>query len=499
MENNRIEIQRYISLCVGVLGLVFCGIINGFNIYAVALKQTFNYTQTELEYIAASGIVGSELTSYFAGIAIDRFGPRSTCVAAAVLTCSCFSLMWMTTKFISFFASRTWIICLMYFMASSGCCFTNMVCMGTISLNFEGKHRGKIVGFASAVYGSSPLIYAAIYQGFFVSGHITDEQNQNIADFFILLSICAAIANVLGAGFLKIMPLEPASAGHLEMQDLIETNHDEDTSLTPIETNNDKDKLEKGDEDLTNAKNSTSNEKTPILQNDLDSNKNTPTDKIDIKPDTDITCFQMVKTLEFHFLLWTVIIIKGIGLTFTANITTIAKSAHLEKASSTLIIIIPISNTLARFFGGLMPDIFKQKLSFIPTSSLLLLASFISMTVQVLLVFFNQSYIGLACLSIMSSIPTGLVSVLMVIIILELFGRSDFSQKYGLVLTVAGIAAFPIGKIFGLIYENNSIAGSRLCYGVDCSRWSYIINAIFALLATLLSAALVRAEHKIQS
>ncbi|CAH1801975.1 unnamed protein product [Owenia fusiformis] len=492
-HNNRMEIQRYISLCVGILGLVFCGIINGFNIYAVALKQTFNYTQTELEYITVSGIAGLELTSYFSGVVIDKYGPRSACVIAAILSSPSFALEWMSTKFISFFASRSWLMCLIYFVASTGCCFTYMTSMSTISINFGGKHRGKFVGFASAMFGGSPLIFALIYQGFFVQGHVTDEQNQNLGGFFIMLSIWAGCENVLGAGFLKKVPPVGTPIPLENEGEQSKVNAADGTNVTMNETAIEKEKSVKAiDDNITNAKVNKLNDKTPLYQKYSKSSR--PTTCYDEL--THMTCFQMVKTFKFHFLLWVVIIIKGIGLTLSANITTIAKSAHLEATSSTLILIVPIANTLARLLGGIIPDFLKQRLPFISISSVLVFASFLMMVAQIILIFFNQSFVALVCFSIMSSVSTGFISVMTPITISEFFGMNEFSQKFGLVLTLVGLAAFPFAKIFGWIYENNSPQDSKNCFGEHCSRMTFIIMAIFALLSTLFSSALLKARWK---
>ncbi|CAH1801977.1 unnamed protein product [Owenia fusiformis] len=492
MEQNRMEIQRYISLCVGILGLVFCGILHGFNIYAVALKQTFNYTQTELEYITVSGIAGSGITSYFNGVVIDKYGPRSACVIAAILSSSCFALEWMSTKFISFFTSRSWLICLIYFVGSAGCCFTYMASMSTIALNFEGKHQGKVVGFASAMFGGSPLIFALIYQVFFVQGHVTDEQNQNLGGFFIMLSIWAGCTGVLGAGFLKIVPpvethIPLMSEGEHSKQNVDETNVT--TNETAIDHDTEKGKcVTASDDNITNAKDNTLNDKTPLFQKESEnSSLTTCSDE-----EKNMTCFRMVKTFKFHLLLWVVIIIKGIGLILSANITTIAKSAHLEATSSALILIIPVADTLARSLGGIIPDFLKQRLPFISVSSVLVFASFLMMVAQMILIFFNQSFVALVCFSIMSSVSTGFIAVMTPITISEFFGMKEFSQKLGLLLTLNGLAAFLFAKVFGWIYENNSPRGSKDCFGEHCSRMTFIIMAIFALLSTLFSSALLK-------
>ncbi|CAH1772375.1 unnamed protein product [Owenia fusiformis] len=496
MDKSRIEVKRYISVCVGIFGLVFYGIILGFNIYAVALKETFNYTQTELEYIAASGIVGSEITSYLTGIAVDRFGPRSTCVVAAILSSSCFALMWMATKFISFFASRSWIMCLIYFMAASGCCMNFLACMAPISLNFKENHRGKIVGFASATIGASPLIFTAIYQGFFVQGHVTDEQNQHIGDFFVLLSIWAACAYSLCAAFLKIIPPEDTSiALYLKGEGKDPSPCNDQNDATNIETNIDHaiaNLVNANEGNETNQNDNKLNDKTPLFQKDSDSKNNKP-DSFNCK---DITCFQMMKTLKFHLLLWIAILIRGIGWTFAANITTMAKSAHLETASAILLMIIPIANTLSRFFVGFIPDVLKQRFTWIPLSSSLLVASLLMMMGQTILIFFNQHLAALVCFCVMSSISCGFISTLVPIFIIELFGMKEFSQKLGLVFTLVGIVAFPFAKIFGVIYEQNSPPSSNDCFGVHCSRWTYVSMAILSFLSVALSAALMKAEHK---
>ncbi|CAH1780471.1 unnamed protein product [Owenia fusiformis] len=492
----RKEIQRYLTLCVGTFGLLFCGNLNAFSIYAVAVKQTFEFTQSELEYITVSVTTGLELPGYFSGIVVDKYGPRFACILAAMLTWPCFVLMWMSMQFKTLFASWNLFMCLIYFIAASGCCCAHIAIIGTISINFEGKHRGKIVGFASAIYGSSSLIFAAIYQGIFVEGHITDEENQNLAGFFILLCILAGCTLSLCSVLLIRVPPVTPSIPHLEKK-RYSTESSQDEEIMRMETNINKGKLMDDDDyNLTNAEDDTFDAKTPFIDRNLNTDKNTPEVGKDI---TDSTCFQMIKTLKFHYFLWIVIILKGIGLTFSTNVTIVAKSALLETASLPLLMTGSISNTLARFLGGCIPDILKQKFPFVPTSSLLLFASFLMMSGQILLIFFNQSLIGLVSCSVMHSVANGLTSVMVMIGIAELFGSTELSQKIGLVLSLGGICAFPFAKLFAWIYENNSPQGSTNCVGVHCSRGAYAIMAVFALVSALLSSALAKAEHNQKS
>ncbi|CAH1775092.1 unnamed protein product [Owenia fusiformis] len=454
--------------------MLFCGIVYGWNIFAVALKKKFNGTQTDIENIATSGALGICIGSFPAGIAFDRFGPRVASISALVLTGSGYTLMWMTTQYRGFFASNIWLMCIIYFVTMLGNSFTFIASLSTNSINFKGKHRGSIVGILSAVFGFSPAIFSLIYDSYFIQGHIFDEQNQRVAEFMIFLAICSVSVNLLGVVGLRIVPEETMPIS-------------EDTELRPMDITNAKDKENTTTDNLVNKKTEKiggPSDKTPLIQNDFSN-----------KPELNVC--QVVKTLRFHILFWIVIIIGGVGASFKNNITTVVKSAHLEAKTTSFTVIIPTCCSVARFLSGIFPVWIIDKWKKLPKSSILLFSSFFTLVCQTLFIFYNQDFLSLFTNSMVMSAAYGAFFVLMPIVVIELFGSKYFAQNFGLLNIANGIGIFSFQKLFGELYESNSPPGSIDCYGELCTRWSFAISAIMALFATCLNVLLMYAEVRL--
>ncbi|CAH1778592.1 unnamed protein product, partial [Owenia fusiformis] len=417
--------RKCLSLAVGILAWFTGGNLFGFNAYAIALKQTFNYTQTELDYIASSGDLGILLT-FPAGLMVDNFGPRVTCTVSLILTTMGFALMWIATQFKIFFATKSWLLCVFYFLASGGNFFIIITAKVVNCRIFERKHLGKVLGLCGTIYGISPAIFSAIYEGLFVQGHIEDAENQKLAEFFIMLTILSFCTSLSAAIVLEIESEEKGESSEVELAS---------TKQKVVETNDSKDERE-SDCQINNNKEAT--DKTELI----------PPKKTNRLPPPDMTCLQIIKTVQFYYIFIISGIIGGVGGTFTNNITTVVKSARLERYAVIFTVVIPISASFGRFFGGLIPDLLFQNWPDVPRTSILLFSGFCSCIGQVTFSIFNQRLSGLICSSMIMAIAYGSFYPQNDIIVVEIFGLKYFGQNCGLLAISRGFGILIFQKLF---------------------------------------------------
>ncbi|CAH1785647.1 unnamed protein product [Owenia fusiformis] len=463
--------QKYVSLSIGLLAHFMSGIVFAFNAYAIALKQTFNYTQTELEYIASSGDLGL-CFSFPAGIVFDHFGPRVSSIFSLVLSGLGFGLLSAATNFRIFFTSKSWLLCVFYFMASVGTRFIYTASAVVNCKNFDRKHIGKILGLLQAVFGISPAIFSALYEGVFVQGHIEDAENQKLAEFLLMLAVLSACINTFGVVMLKTLP-DVTAEHNIALSELPNINENElagRKTLENVTLYNRSDEM---------------NETTPIAGK-----------KISNQPIVEeMKWWQISKTPPFYSILFICIITGGTGGTLTNNITTVAKSAQVHINAIAFTVTIPILASIGRLIGGAVQDYISQKWPDIPKSSTLLFPVTLMCISQIVLVFFNQCFAGLMSASAMAAVAFAFFYVQVTIIIVDLFGMKYFAQNLGFMMVGHGIGIFLFQKLFALNYETYSPPGSQTCYGELCMRWFFVLTSILCFFAIVLNFCLVKIER----
>ncbi|CAH1800446.1 unnamed protein product [Owenia fusiformis] len=468
---NHPQLQKYISLSIGILGWFMGGIVFGFNAYAIALKKTFNYTQTELEYIASSGDLGMCL-SFPPGMLFDTFGPRVTNIASFILTTMGFALMWLATEYRIFFSSNNWLLCIIYFLASEGTMFIIIATSVVNCENFDRKHRGKVLGLLNIIYGVSPAIFSALYEALYIQGHIEDPENQKLGEFMITLAVLSACINLYAVVMLETVQKETDKPGDVELSRLCRTNQNGEQANYGTEYELNKFPLETKEE---------INDRTTLVQ------KKT-TKQLDMKS------WEIIQTPEFYFIWLTCLLIGGAGGTCTNNITTVVKSAKFDTKTTLFTVIIPISALLTRFLGGAIPDYVFQKWPDIPKSSILLFPCIISCIGQLCFTFFNQSYIGLILSSVLMSLAYGSFYPQINILTIEYFGLKYFGQNSGLIVMGHGIGIVVFQKLFALNYETHSPTESSDCYGEMCTKWYFLLMAILCSCAIFITLCLMKIE-----
>ncbi|KAK3090615.1 hypothetical protein FSP39_013148 [Pinctada imbricata] len=150
------HVLRWTGLLVGCMAHLMAGAILIFSVYQNDLKETFNYTQSEVE--RQSSMLGAGFgMGFIAGIFFDKFGPAVTSLTGL------------------------------------GSVFFYMVDLSTNILNFAQEHRSKVIGFLDAVFAGCPIVVSILYYRVI--------QNRSPSDSFgtcvLLLSISFGVIGAL--------------------------------------------------------------------------------------------------------------------------------------------------------------------------------------------------------------------------------------------------------------------------------------------------------------
>ncbi|KAK3605951.1 hypothetical protein CHS0354_019628 [Potamilus streckersoni] len=450
MALTRHTVLKFIGLAIGCLAKFVTGSLFTFNVYQDAIKETFNYTQKEVEVMSSMLNIGLGI-GFLPGMLYDRFGPQWTSGAGLLVSVSAYILLWSTstTKCVAFYRSNSWLMAIYFFFCGLGSVFTYMVALNTNVINFHDRHTGKVVGLLNAFFAGSPSIFATIFYAFF--GSATDVENQNLGGFMLLFAGCFGVADILCVIFLRV--------------------YNETKTQTSPENSGDIHSIER--EPNTRE----------VIPFDRNKFEHLPLKKL-------------LQNVDYHLLAWTFALASSIGLVFGNNLTVVSKSLHLDQYNDRLVLIIPITNATISLSIGIISDYFKEK---VPRLAILIVGCCGFLACLVICFFLADKLAALYIATTIAAIGIGITWSISPTIMKEMFYIGNLGRNWGIALLGAAVLGMISQLIFGALYDANiTVVADNYCYGMSCIRGGFSVFLGFACMSVICGLAMKFKKHLIR-
>ncbi|KAL5011011.1 hypothetical protein ScPMuIL_013316 [Solemya velum] len=495
---------RVIGLIIGCFAKFVTGSLFVFTVYEDAIKDMFNYTEKEVEMQSSLLNLGLGV-GFIPGMFYDRFGPTWTSVVGLVISLTGYMLLWSTTKLQAFYRPRSWLMGILFFLTGLGSIFTYMVALNTNCINFDKKHRGKIIGLLNAFFSGSPSIFAVIYYNVFSHGESTDPANQDYGGFLLLFAVLFTISDILCIFLIRIYP-RPEDE---DRQELIIDGLDKEKEMSPrLYEDEDnaimdsrgvrlsiRSELNGSDYDTpyaeavisTDEKNAQAVEIVPNGINSINTSDQNQSG-MDVKPKS-LSIFKLLINPDFHLFTWMFSAAASIGLVYTNNITQVAKSVGLKQYDDMLVMIIPITSAIASLFFGILSDVLKDK---IPRNGFIIIAGVLFAACQGLGMAFANNYAVLILSTVFCGLGIAIIWSLAPAVMSEMFDLKDFGRNWGLAILVAALIGMGAQEVFGALYDEHiTIPGSNDCCGMACIRTGYAVFLGISILSVVMGIIIV--------
>eukprot|EP00579_Thalassiosira_antarctica_P005835 CAMPEP_0201895706 /NCGR_PEP_ID=MMETSP0902-20130614/43180_1 /ASSEMBLY_ACC=CAM_ASM_000551 /TAXON_ID=420261 /ORGANISM="Thalassiosira antarctica, Strain CCMP982" /LENGTH=472 /DNA_ID=CAMNT_0048428103 /DNA_START=164 /DNA_END=1578 /DNA_ORIENTATION=- len=457
LSSRSIRHRHFVPILVGVavmVGLV-SGSLYGFGRYSLALKEQLEIGQLQVQRFGILLDSGNYIGHPLAGYVYDHYGPRVSCVGAAmVVFCGygaiALALFHGNGNMISLALCNVG-----FFSVGFGSGLGYIAGLGSVTKEFLGRPTlGRAVASVAAGYGLSSTLVG-----------ITFHRIPSLHGFFLFWAVLVAMVNLIGA---IIFAREEEEEEEQEIHDITDTN-----AMSNIENNN---------EDENRSTLSTSmddeNPREHLIQQQ----------QFPYRPwafSTRLQAWTTWQRLDFWILFGAFACVTGCGLFIINNISTMVQSiGQADSLAGNLLFLLSICNVAGRIIMGSLADVpGVNKIGLFQGVAIIM---FFGLLVSAVSPFQEGDHRQLICLTItIASVATayGGSWVLIVGILADLYGREDFGKDYGLIAMGPAVSGLLFNSVSALIYENHAEDHGNedgACFGNDCYRSSYWMTAAAA-------------------
>ncbi|KAK3105690.1 hypothetical protein FSP39_003504, partial [Pinctada imbricata] len=438
---------KWIGLVVGCLAKFVTGTLYVFNVYQDDIKETFNYTQKEVELQSSLINLGLGF-GFLPGLFYDRFGPTWASFLGVLVSMTAYTLLWSTSKDPLFYSNKSWLSGIYFFLAGFGSVFTYMVALNTNIINFDAKHRSKIVGLLNAFFAGSPSIFSIIYY----QAIQTNDSTESFGTFMLMFAICFVVTDIICMLFLRLYtPPRSESTEYLPDLDGSERHKE----MSDLSTHKDAICCSQGE---TNLK-----EHLPIRK--------------------------LFQRIDYWLFLGLFSFSSLVGLVFLNNLTVITKSNGLSSHDQEIVLIIPITNALVSAGTGLISDLLKER---VPRVFLLVVACACFTGCAAIGMIWGDSYIILCIATFLSGTGIGILWTLCPTVVSEMLYVGDIGRNWGIALLIGSVLGWAMQEAFGVLYDHQTPSGQINCTtGMNCVRTGLLLLVISGAISIACGIALL--------
>jgi hypothetical protein len=488
--------QKILACVIGVAAMLIAGGCYTFNVYANCIKFTFNYTQVEVDMVAAFGHVGFSF-GLPAGLLHCRFGVLVLCIISFLLPTLGYLLLWSTFLSVDVYHYRPWLVAFYYFIIGHGSVYLYMASLITNIKNLPKRHRATVVGLFDAIFVVSAAIFMGVYEtGFARDSWTRHEEHQNLVGFMLLMATSCAIVSfisILGLREYKKVPVElPHVVTIPDVRDLASTAYEyEDDDASDTSSTFDDDKIPiVGMRPRIRLIVDTSTSRHPSVSSLL---RNEQASSPEPDPSNDLVGLKLFRRFDFHCLIWPFFLTGGACFVITSNITIILKSLNMTNCETVAILTTALVGGLARIVVGSVSDRFVER---IPRANICFFCLLPFLFVVTFSIWFMDNFVVLVLLCASIGLANGALWCLVPTIISERFGMKYFGVNWGCTLLASALIGVGLQRAFGALYDEFVFRPieTLLCQGNDCFRYSFVLFSIFTICSMILIAIYCRTD-----
>lgn len=222
-------VNKWVSFSASLTSLLGAGLSYAFALYAGDLKLRFQYSQRQIDGVAAFMNLGGYL-GVPAGLLYDfllrrgyrRAGPRIVMVLGALISAGGYLSLWRlevasaggggggaaaAAPASSPSSPSFALVCLSAFAAANGASFLDCSAMATAVRNHRGAQRGGAVGALKAAVGLSGSLFAAAFLAGFSSSS-SSGPGGDAPKFLLFLAAAPLALAVAASAFVNVVPFE---------------------------------------------------------------------------------------------------------------------------------------------------------------------------------------------------------------------------------------------------------------------------------------------------
>ncbi|KAK9818432.1 hypothetical protein WJX72_012528 [[Myrmecia] bisecta] len=208
--------SKWLTFSASCFVMLSAGLAYTFSVYSHALKEEFDYSQTEIDGIGTACNIGGYL-AIFAGLFYDsvkhwnRMGPMLTIAIGAILQLAGYTGLWLAATGHFPLPVKYWMLVLLAIVACNGQTWFETAALVTCVRNFETE-RGTVIGILKAFLGLSASVYITIYVAFLEPNEVSFLKLLALAPTAVAL-VCMIFINYVP--YIQVEPHTKAHAFHM--------------------------------------------------------------------------------------------------------------------------------------------------------------------------------------------------------------------------------------------------------------------------------------------
>ena len=192
---------------------------------------------------------------------------------------------------------------------------------------------------------------------------------------------------------------------------------------------------------------------------------------------------QALKLVDFHCIMWPIVISLSVSFTYAFNLPVFLKSYDLENLQAPLYLTGAACGSLSKLLFGFLSDLTLSKH---PRLVYLVLTLAVQTAMMLLNCIVGDNAVVATLNFIVYFTSLAVFLALTPMIVPEYFGTTHFASIWGIITVFAGFAALAMSYIMGASCDQNIEGDGDTCYGLKCFRPTSIIAVLLCAIGFIL-------------